>query len=96
MTLKRTQPISDVVNVTLSSGDGTQAVTFSPDVAYDKIPTVLISFVESLGAGKRGFCAATNVTTLGFTATVDSDSALSDIDVSWIAIPRRLSARASQ
>ncbi len=96
MTLKRSQPLSGVINVTLSSGDGTQAVTFDPDIHFRNAPTVLTNFMEALGTGKRGWVAATGVTALGFTISIDSDSAASDLDVSWIAIPRRSSEEASQ
>lgn len=80
-----------ITNVTLTggSGDGTQAVTF--DHCFQKTPAVICGFAESLAATKRGFVAATSITNTGFTITVDSDSALTDIDVAWVAIERRSS-----
>jgi hypothetical protein len=78
---------ASVSNVTLSSGDGTLAVIF--ENPFEEIPAVICGFQESLGAGKRGFVAATSVTAGGFTITIDSDSALTDIDVSWIAREKR-------
>lgn len=78
-----------VTNVTLAAGDGTQAVTF--DHCFRKVPAVICGFYESLGAGKRGFVAATSITNTGFTIAVDSDSALSDVDIAWVAIEQRSS-----
>lgn len=80
---------SGLVNVSLAAGDGTGTVTF--DHCYRKVPAVLVSFGETLGAGKRGFCSAGSITNTGFTITVDSDSALSDVDVHWLAMERRSS-----
>lgn len=95
MVVKRSTPLAGVTNVTLSSGDGTQAVTFAPDIDFHVAPTVIVSFMEALGAGKFGWVAATSVTALGFTVSIDGDSAASDVDVSWIAIPRRSSEEAT-
>jgi hypothetical protein len=96
LVVKRSQPLSGVENVSLTSGDGTAAVVFEPDISFGLPPSVLVSFAESLGAGKRGFCSADSITASGFTITVDSDSALTDVDVSWIAVFRRSSEEASQ
>jgi len=89
--LPRIKQESSTTNVSLTTGDGTQAVTFANP--FEKTPTVVCGFAESLGAGKVGFVAATSITASGFTITVDSDSALSDIDVSWIATEKRSSDR---
>ena len=80
-----------VTNVTLSSGDGTQAVVFTNP--FDEIPVVVCQFQEDLGAGKVGYIAATSVTATGFTITINSDGAGSDIDVAWIAFEKRSSDR---
>lgn len=97
MVLKRSQPLGGIANVaSLSSGDGTLAIVFEPDITFGLPPVVLVSFAETLGAGKVGFVAATSITATGFTITVDSDTLSNDIDVAWIAFPRRSAEEASQ
>ena len=78
---------ASTTNVTLSSGDGTQAVVFNNP--FQETPAVICGFAETLGSGKRGFVAAASITIAGFTITVDSDSVLSDVDVSWFAMEKR-------
>jgi len=94
LVVKRSQPLGGIATVTLVAGDGTEAVTFSPDLDFDNAPLVLVSFAESPGAGKRGFVTAENITVFGFDITVDSDIAGGTIDVSWIAIRKRSSEEA--
>lgn len=94
MVVKRNLVLYGVENVSLASGDGTASIEFHPDKAFNNTPAVIVSFMESLGTGKRGFVAATSVTISGFTITVDSDSVLSDIDISWSAFERRSSEEA--
>ena len=84
-----------VGTVTLGAGDGTLAVTFErPFGNVDILPSVVVNFAQALGAGKRGWVAATSITTAGFTITIDSDSAEGTLDVSWIATMRRPSEKA--
>ena len=89
MVVRRNLVLADTVNVSLSSGDGTKSITFSR--AFTTTPVVVVSFAESLGAGKRGFVAATSISANGFTVTVDSDSALADIDVSYMVYEKKSS-----
>jgi len=97
LVLKRSQPLAGIENVTLTTGDGTAAVVFEPDISFGLPPAVLVSFAETLTSGKVGFCSADSITAKGVTITVDSDATgLSDVDVSWIAVFRRSSEEAEQ
>lgn len=78
---------SSTTNVTLVAGDGTATVTF--ENPFETTPAVVCTFNESLGSGKRGFVSATSITASGYVITIDSDSALSDVDVGWTATEKR-------
>jgi hypothetical protein len=94
--MKRFKILAGVATVSLSSGDGSLDVNFDEPFDSGHPPTVVVGFQESLGAGKRGFVAATSVEVEKFTVTVDSDSAAGTIDVGWIAMDRQSSEKVAQ
>ena len=81
-------------NITISGGNGTDAMTF--DMTFDEIPTVVVTLAEDPGAGKVGLLWVHTITTIGFTAELDSDSGSSDIDYNWIAMERRSFEKSAQ
>lgn len=79
-------PIQGIATVTLTSGDGSLAITF--DKPLKNIPRILLTINDDdMGATEQYSAWAEVVTTLGFTIFVEGTIAAGTIDVAWTAIP---------
>ncbi len=85
-----------IETVTLSSGDGTQAVVF--DNPFQFAPVVMLSINDSDYETTDKFTSlnAEALTSIGFTIEFESASALGTVDISWFADERRSSDKVSQ
>ena len=79
--------------VTLTSGDGTQAVVF--ENPFDEPPVVILSLNDDdwETTDKYTSLNAASIVSGGFTIEVESASAESTVDIGWIAMEKRSADR---